>query len=204
MSLFLHQEISIRPIALTVVLTLGTFVTVGLVPQSSDACDRPGYVYGGGYAYGGAPGYYRNWGPAYGAPPPSYQGNWQPAYGAPMYGPPAGRPMPMPNVPPGQPQPGPTIAAHGNQFQPPTMTVPPGTTVRWMNMGRNPHTVTADDKSFDSGDIAAGQSWSHKFDKPGTYKYHCTHHQGMTGTLIVGTPPQGPGGAPAPVPPTGR
>jgi plastocyanin len=40
---------------------------------------------------------------------------------------------------------------------------------------------------FDSGLIAEGDSFSRKFDKPGTYRYFCIPHEGagMTGTVVV-------------------
>jgi len=46
------------------------------------------------------------------------------------------------------------------------------------------HTVTADDKSFDSGRKSAG-SWSQTFTKAGTVAYHCEVHSKMHGTVVV-------------------
>lgn len=75
-------------------------------------------------------------------------------------------------------------------FTPQTVTISVGTTVIWTNRTNIPHTVTSDDgKSFDSGmanPITAGMTYSFKFTKPGTYKYHCAiHPEMMTGTIIV-------------------
>ncbi len=75
-------------------------------------------------------------------------------------------------------------------FTPQTITISVGTTVTWTNRTSIPHTVTSDDgKSFDSGmanPIAEGMTFSFKFTKPGTYKYHCALHPTMmTGTIIV-------------------
>jgi plastocyanin len=48
------------------------------------------------------------------------------------------------------------------------------------------HTATADDgKSFDTGDVNQGSSATITAPKPGSYKYHCTIHPFMHGTLTV-------------------
>jgi plastocyanin len=48
------------------------------------------------------------------------------------------------------------------------------------------HTVTAKDKSFNTGSIAMGQqSVLTAPSKPGSYPYYCAFHAYMTGTLIV-------------------
>jgi len=46
--------------------------------------------------------------------------------------------------------------------------------------------VTADDGSFDSGDLEPSDGFSWYFDTPGTYTYTCADHPWMTGTIIVG------------------
>jgi len=70
-------------------------------------------------------------------------------------------------------------------FVPMAITVTAGTTVTWTNQDSATHTVTAEDKSFDSGNLAQGQTFRHTFDKPGTYSYICMIHQFMHGTVIV-------------------
>jgi plastocyanin len=47
------------------------------------------------------------------------------------------------------------------------------------------HTVTADEGSFDTGNIGQGESKTVTFDKVGTFSYHCTYHSNMTGTVVV-------------------
>jgi plastocyanin len=42
-------------------------------------------------------------------------------------------------------------------FEPATLEVPVGTTVTWTNNGSRPHTVTADDGSFDSGPLRSAR-----------------------------------------------
>ena len=72
-------------------------------------------------------------------------------------------------------------------YSPPTITVVIGVnnTVTWVNNDIAPHTVTADDGSFNSGNLDPGATWTHVFTTPGTYTYHCIYHQWMTGTIIV-------------------
>lgn len=71
-------------------------------------------------------------------------------------------------------------------FDPATIAVPAGSKVTWTHAGQAPHTVTADNKLFDSGRLTAGQSFEFTFDTPGTYAYKCEIHPGrMTGTVVV-------------------
>jgi len=60
-----------------------------------------------------------------------------------------------------------------------------GTTVVWTD-SRGRHTVTSDDGSFDSGTLMAGQSFEHKFEKPGVYPYYCMFHGGRGGKDMSG------------------
>jgi plastocyanin len=65
-----------------------------------------------------------------------------------------------------------------------------------------PHTITTDQSKaantsdasvpsgaqpWDSGFVNGGQSYSHTFDVPGTYRYFCLPHEslGMVGTIVV-------------------
>ena len=77
----------------------------------------------------------------------------------------------------------------GYAFNPASLTFAVGTTVIWTNNTQAPHTVTSDDgKTFDSGasnPISPGSTFSFKFTKPGTYKYHCQIHPSMMATIIV-------------------
>ena len=70
-------------------------------------------------------------------------------------------------------------------FHKPAIKIAAGTAVTWTNRDDDPHTVTADDKSFDSKGLGNGDAWSHTFTKPGTYRYHCAVHPFMKGTIIV-------------------
>src|SRR5215203_6698427 len=85
-----------------------------------------------------------------------------------------------------------------NFFDPPDAAVEPGSTITWTNNGDEPHTVTADDGSFDSGMLNPGDSYTVAFDGQGTVTYHCTIHPEMRGSVTVGVGSGGGGGtAPA-------
>jgi plastocyanin len=71
------------------------------------------------------------------------------------------------------------------QFAPASVTVDVGDTVTWTNDGPTPHSATADDRSFDTGILDAGQSRSETFDQAGTFAYFCTPHPNMRGTVTV-------------------
>ncbi len=72
------------------------------------------------------------------------------------------------------------------KYDPTPVTVPVGDAIRWeWKDTANPHSVTADDNSFDSNLLDNGKSWTRKFTKAGTFKYHCSIHPQMLGTVIV-------------------
>ncbi len=80
---------------------------------------------------------------------------------------------------------GTSVRMAGSRFEPVTLTVAPGSTVRWFNDDALPHTVTATDSSWDSGNLAPGGQFERRFDSPGTYAYLCLYHLGQTGTIVV-------------------
>jgi plastocyanin len=64
--------------------------------------------------------------------------------------------------------------------------VPPGSTVVAANRDAEPHTVTAADGSFDSGQIPSGNAVAFVAPAaPGTYQIVCTIHPSMSGQLVV-------------------
>jgi plastocyanin len=79
----------------------------------------------------------------------------------------------------------PGVAISGFAFEPASLDVAVGTTVRWDNQDPAAHTVTSDDGSFDSGVLPSGEAFEHTFDSAGTYSYACEIHTSMTGTVIV-------------------
>jgi plastocyanin len=78
-----------------------------------------------------------------------------------------------------------TIVIEGVVFAPETITVKTGDTVTWINKDPFPHTATAQDRSFDSRDIPANKRWKYTARKAGSFRYVCTLHPTMKGTLIV-------------------
>ena len=70
-------------------------------------------------------------------------------------------------------------------FAPTSINVAAGSTVTWTNRDDEPHTVVSQDGLFRSTAIDGGESFSFKFSKPGTYKYLCTIHPRMVGTIVV-------------------
>jgi plastocyanin len=87
-------------------------------------------------------------------------------------------------------------------FTPANVTIKAGQAVEWRNTSPITHSVSFDPKAattagdaalpagvqaFASGDIAAGDVYLHTFTVPGTYRYFCTHHEGlgMTGAVVV-------------------
>lgn len=73
-------------------------------------------------------------------------------------------------------------------FTPPTITIPPGTTVTWTNVDDIPHTVVAENHSFRSKALDTNDSFSFTFAAPGEYSYFCSIHPKMVGKIIVKAP----------------
>lgn len=88
--------------------------------------------------------------------------------------------------PPGGPGAGVALSIVDFSFQPADITVSAGETVTWNNSGAAPHTVTAEDRSFDAGTIPAGGSAAVTFPAAGAYAYFCAiHPDAMRGTVTV-------------------
>ena len=74
---------------------------------------------------------------------------------------------------------------------PQMVAVKPGDTVIWVNNGLSAHDATSGadptpDGAWASPVIQPGESWSRRFDTPGTYPYFCTLHPGgMPGRIVV-------------------
>ena len=77
------------------------------------------------------------------------------------------------------------VIARDFMFAPLTVTIAAGTTVTWTNHDDEPHTVVSDSGLFRSGALDTNESFSFKFDKPGTYHYACSIHPRMVGTVVV-------------------
>ena len=72
-------------------------------------------------------------------------------------------------------------------FEPSTLAVPSGTVLSWVNDDDAPHTVigTDPDSPIKSLPLDTGDRYSITLTKPGTYRYFCSLHPHMTGTVIV-------------------
>jgi plastocyanin len=81
---------------------------------------------------------------------------------------------------------GDSVSVLDNNFEPADLSVSVGDTVTWTHDGAASHTVTADDGSFDSGNISEGDTFEHTFDEAGEFPYLCEiHTTSMTGTITV-------------------
>ena len=77
------------------------------------------------------------------------------------------------------------IEIKGFAFAPRAITIAAGTTVTWRNLDAEPHTVRGADELVRSGALDEDETYSVRFDKPGTYRYGCSIHPQMSGTIIV-------------------
>ena len=78
------------------------------------------------------------------------------------------------------------VIISGHAYSPATIAVPVGTKVTWTNHDTTVHTVTSDDgKTFNSGNVAGGATFSFTFTTAGTFAYHCNIHPSMTAQVIV-------------------
>lgn len=78
-----------------------------------------------------------------------------------------------------------TITIKNFTFSPNPVEVKAGQTVKVKNADNTTHTLTADDKTFDTGNIQAGTSPTFRAPKPGNYPFHCNIHADMHGNLKV-------------------
>ena len=78
-----------------------------------------------------------------------------------------------------------TVTIKNFDFAPMMLSVKAGSTVTWRNDDEEPHSVVSQDGLIRSAAIDGGERFSFKFDKPGTYKYVCTIHPRMVGTIVV-------------------
>jgi plastocyanin len=70
-------------------------------------------------------------------------------------------------------------------YAPNPVTVPVGGSVTWTNGDTITHTSTGDGGTWDSGNIAPGATFTRTFSAAGSFRYHCTIHPGMIGTVNV-------------------
>lgn len=88
------------------------------------------------------------------------------------------------------------VAMISRAFTPSRVTVLVGERVRWSNQDNAVHTVTADDRSFDSGRLEPGTQFARPFARPGSVQYKCSLHRFMRGSVeVVAISLTGPAGA---------
>ena len=71
------------------------------------------------------------------------------------------------------------------EYVPRSIDVAPGDTVIWVNLDIVPHTVSAKDASWDSGNLDTGQTWQATVTDSMAGPYICRYHPDMTATLNV-------------------
>ncbi|HEY8296863.1 MAG TPA: cupredoxin family copper-binding protein [Candidatus Baltobacteraceae bacterium] len=81
----------------------------------------------------------------------------------------------------------PAIVVHMKNFafSPAKVSIKSGQTVEWINDDSVQHSATADDHSWNSGELAQGASWSKTFTAAGTYTYYCDDHEFMKAEIDV-------------------
>ncbi len=79
------------------------------------------------------------------------------------------------------------VGANANAFafSPGTIVIRAGDTVRWTNDSSASEGHTATGEGFDSGFMREGDTYSHRFSKPGSFSYICSIHPFMKGTVTV-------------------
>ncbi|MGH2591623.1 MAG: plastocyanin/azurin family copper-binding protein [Actinomycetota bacterium] len=77
------------------------------------------------------------------------------------------------------------VAIRNFAFAPAELAVISNTEVTWTNEDPAPHTVTAEDGSFDSGTLEPGQTFSVAVEGNGPVTYLCEIHPEMNGTIRV-------------------
>ena len=71
------------------------------------------------------------------------------------------------------------------EFTPKKLVVAPGDTILWKNFDLFPHTVTADDKSWDSGTIESNGQWQTVVKKDMLTTYFCQFHPNMKAQISI-------------------
>jgi cytochrome c len=82
-------------------------------------------------------------------------------------------------------------ASSGPVFQPPSVTIDAGDTVRWeFDQAATTHTVTSSSTNWSTDESRPpnGAAIERRFDNAGTYTFLCKIHSGMTGSVTVAAP----------------
>ena len=76
-----------------------------------------------------------------------------------------------------------TVNIQNNAFNPSSLQVPAGSTVKWVNLDSVQHEPKGN--VFDSGPLNQNGVFEHTFNQAGTYNYACAIHPSMQGTITV-------------------
>lgn len=76
-----------------------------------------------------------------------------------------------------------SVSMKNLSFVPAEIKVAKGGTVTFTNDDTTTHDVVGE--GFDSGPMAAGETFSQKFDSAGTFAIRCSIHPSMTGSVVV-------------------
>ena len=80
------------------------------------------------------------------------------------------------------------VEIFASAFNPLTLNIVNGTTVRWTNKDSATYVITG--KGFKSPELNKRDNWSYRFNDTGTFEYNCSIHTTMPhGTIIVELPP---------------
>lgn len=77
------------------------------------------------------------------------------------------------------------ITITGSAYTPIDVTIPPGTSVKFVNNDTVQHTVTADDLTWGSGTLAPGAEFVHTFGSVGIYSFFDSYNSRLTGAVYV-------------------
>lgn len=78
-----------------------------------------------------------------------------------------------------------SVEIEDSNYLPPSLMVPVGTTVRWINHDEETHTITSMTGLFGSAGLDLKEEYAHTFTAPGVYPYTCDLHPFMRGTIVV-------------------
>jgi plastocyanin len=70
-------------------------------------------------------------------------------------------------------------------YTPPSLAVPVGTTVRWINHDEEPHTITSVNGAFASAGLSHDDTFAQTFTRAGRYEYYCALHPRMKAVVVV-------------------
>ncbi|MCK0096999.1 cupredoxin family copper-binding protein [Yoonia sp. F2084L] len=77
------------------------------------------------------------------------------------------------------------VTIKGFAFEPAVLTIAAGDSVTFVNEDGAPHTATANNGAFDTGNLGRGDQSKLTFSAAGTFDYFCSVHPNMTAQIVV-------------------